>query len=144
MAEDFNFAHLELEDFAKLYSFLALQSFDRCVYVSPSMIALNNCDDIFSIQTDTIALGSDKDKNASVFLFKPTADNFNTITTGLQDFDKNGKVLYMYLILLQLLSILVLQLLHKLNNQREIYKINFYKVASQFWYYRYILRWIFF
>lgn len=89
LTEDQNTAHLKLEDFAKLYSLLALKSFDNCAYVCPSMLALKNCDDIFSTETDGLTM-VEGDEKASVFLFKPSVNHFVTITTGLKKSMING------------------------------------------------------
>ncbi len=82
-------AQLKLDDFAKLYSLLALKSFDNCAYVSPYMLALKNCDDIFSKETKGLVMMG-KDEMASVFLFKPSMDNYTTLAARLMTSGKNG------------------------------------------------------
>ncbi len=82
-------AHLKMEDLAKLHSFLALKSFDNCAYISPYMLALKNCDDIFSIKSDGLIM-AENDEKASTFLFKPSMDNYMTLTTYLRPCKLNG------------------------------------------------------
>ncbi len=89
LEEELNSAHLELEYFAKVYAFFAFKAFNNCAFVYPGMLALKNCDEIFSEETETIAMGN-IGKRASVFLFRPSTDNYNTITVGLKEFWENG------------------------------------------------------
>lgn len=77
-------ANINLEDFSKLYSLLALRSYKNCVYVSPSMLALKNCDNIFSEQTDGLVTIKD-DANAHIFLFKPSIYHFKALEAGLRN-----------------------------------------------------------
>ncbi len=85
-----NVTKLNPEDYCKLYSIVALRSFEKCAYLSPSMVALKNCDDIFSTKTESIVL-LEEDGNAVVFLFKPSLDIFKSVTTSLMNFSINGK-----------------------------------------------------
>jgi hypothetical protein len=89
LEEDRNIAQLKLDDFAKLYSLLALRSFKNCVYVSPSMLAVQNCDDIFEMQTDGFVL-LDDDAHGDVFLFKPSFSYFHALETGIKNGNLNG------------------------------------------------------
>ncbi len=77
-------------DFAKLYSVMALRSFTKCAYLSPSMFAVKNCDDIFEVKTDGLALLED-DPKADVFLFKPSFHHFKAMEEGMKNVCVNGK-----------------------------------------------------
>ncbi len=83
--EFLNTACMKLDDFAKLYAIHVLRSFDKCVFVSPSILAVKNCDDIFVTEgvTDNGLLLIENDKDASVFLFKPSINYFKSIMLGL-------------------------------------------------------------
>ncbi len=87
--ETLNTAGLKLEYFAKLYALVALQSFGNGAFVSPYMVALKNCDDIFQEKTDGFTF-LENDADATVFLFKPSLDNFKALTTGLKENTLNG------------------------------------------------------
>lgn len=89
LEEDQNSAGLKLGDFAKLYSLVALRSFKNCAFVSPSMLALKNCDDIFSNRISSFLLLEDG-MDTSVFLFKPSIEHFEALTLGLKHSNKNG------------------------------------------------------
>ncbi len=106
--ENQNKANLKLDDFAKLYSLLALKSFDSCVYVSPYMVALKNCDDIFSMETEGVVM-VDGDEKASIFSFKPSMDNYMALTTSLMTWKSNGIHPYF---------ICILSVISTLNNAR--------------------------
>lgn len=89
LEEDRNTAHLKPKDFAKLYSLLALRTFATCAYVSPSLLAVKNCDDIFMGKTNALVLLKD-DANADVFLFKPSLDHFKALAAGIHRSSHNG------------------------------------------------------
>lgn len=99
LEEALNVTRLNPEDYSKLYSLLALRSFENCAYLSPSMVAVKNCDDIFSKKTKEIVL-LDGDDHAAVFLFKPSYYIFKSVTKCLADFNINGKILSIIIILL--------------------------------------------
>lgn len=89
LEDDMNTAQLKQDDFAKLYSLLALRSFTNCAYVAPSMLAVQNCDDIFEMQTDGVVLMAD-DAHGDVFLFKPSFSCFHALETGIKKGNLNG------------------------------------------------------
>lgn len=93
LTENRTTANLNLDDFAKLYSLLALRSYKNCAFVSPSMLALKNCDDIFSEQTDGLVIG-ENDPKAHVFLFKPSFYHFKALEAGLKNCSiTSGKII---------------------------------------------------
>lgn len=59
------------------------------------MLALKNCDDIFSKETDGLVL-LEGDEHASLFLFKPSMDHFLALTTGLKNSMINGMLLCIF------------------------------------------------
>lgn len=83
--ENLNTACMKLDDFAKSYALHALRAFNKCVFVSPSMLAVQNCDDIFQTKgfNDKGLLLLENDEDASVFLFRPSMDHFKSILQGL-------------------------------------------------------------
>jgi hypothetical protein len=91
LEEALNVSKLNLGDYAKLYSLLALSSFKNGAYLSPSMLVVKNCDAIFSRETENIVL-LEEDEQASVFLFKPSLEIFKAVTASLVDSGVNGKV----------------------------------------------------
>lgn len=85
--EDRNTANLKPEEFAKLYSLTALRAFDNCAYLSPTMMALRNCDDIFAEPTEGFRM-LENATDTSVSLFKPSIKGFDALMTVLSG--KNG------------------------------------------------------
>lgn len=90
MAEDQNETLLPFEDLIKLYSISTLKCFEKCAYVSPSMLAMKNSDEIFDFEIDRFAM-IEEDERLSIFLFKPSLDTFDELVAGWKDLNKIGK-----------------------------------------------------
>lgn len=92
--EDLNTARLKSDDFAKLYSLLVLGSFKNCAYLSPCMLALKSCDDIFNEPTPGFSFLKNDDEtdneNVDVFLFKPSIDHFKALESSCKKLNING------------------------------------------------------
>lgn len=57
--------------------------------MSPYMLALKNCDDIFKEKTNEFTF-LENDAEATVFLFKPSLDHFKALIAGLKENTLNG------------------------------------------------------
>ncbi|CAL8122466.1 unnamed protein product [Orchesella dallaii] len=88
LEEDRNVANLDLGDFAKLFS-LTLRVFDKCVFLSPNMLAMKNCDEVFEKFHSLTFL---ENMDTSVFGLKPSTEIFRSLLTGLQSKNKNGGI----------------------------------------------------
>lgn len=82
-----NNGKLDKNDFAKLSGLYAMRSFDKCAYLSPSMLAMKNPDDIFDIKDDHenywLPRFPENDKDLSMFLFKPDVNLFRGLMQGM-------------------------------------------------------------
>lgn len=126
LEENLNTASMNLHDFAKLYALRALRSFDKCVFVSHSMLAVKNCDDIFSTKGFDDATGVmlvENDENASVFLFKPSISHFESILLGLGINKEHGNVFLMKVSRLCLFSLKLMITFFMITCREQIRKI---------------------
>ncbi|ODM89052.1 Glycogenin-1 [Orchesella cincta] len=71
LEEDRNSAGLKNEDFVKLFA-LTLKSFDKCVFMSPNMLVVKNCDELLDQGKDNFQQFIWTEKgDTSVILLRP-------------------------------------------------------------------------
>lgn len=73
------------QDLYKLYAVKALRMYTTAVYIAPSMIVLENCDDIFDQETNVFAF-LQNDTNASIFLFYPSLSTYSALLDNIANF----------------------------------------------------------
>ncbi|CAL8087651.1 unnamed protein product [Orchesella dallaii] len=78
LLETWNTAELQTDQFAKLFTF-TLKSFKKCVYLAPSMLVMQNADEIFEEYNDFTRFIFAKNKDSSVFMVKPSIPDFKEI-----------------------------------------------------------------
>ncbi|CAL8138972.1 unnamed protein product [Orchesella dallaii] len=77
-------ARLIMEEFVKLYA-LTLKSFEKVVYLKPSMLVIKNSDEIFNIHRETIkTLKWAEGDEFSVLLVRPSVEVFSVLIKDLE------------------------------------------------------------
>ncbi|CAL8146742.1 unnamed protein product [Orchesella dallaii] len=86
-----NSVGLRMEEFVKLYA-LTLKSFEKIVYLKPTLLAIKNSDEIFDKNKHDFDKNCDwtECENVSVLLVKPSLETFGLLMKGLQT--RNGNV----------------------------------------------------
>ncbi|CAL8084949.1 unnamed protein product [Orchesella dallaii] len=80
---------LRMEDYAKLYA-LTLKSFEKVVYLKPSMLAIKNLDEIFNVHGETIRTFEWAEGAVSLLLIRPSLETFMVLIKELET--RNGYV----------------------------------------------------
>ncbi|CAL8085253.1 unnamed protein product [Orchesella dallaii] len=80
---------LRMEDFVKLYA-LTLKSFEKVVYLKPSMLVIKNSDEVFNIRRETIkTLKWAEGEEFSVILVRPSLEAFSVLIKELEKRNAN-------------------------------------------------------
>ncbi|CAL8084898.1 unnamed protein product [Orchesella dallaii] len=95
LEEDRNTAELKNEEFVKLFA-LTLKSFEKCVYLSPNMLVLRNCDELLDQEDENCQQFVWTEKSdTSIFMVRPSLQVFNTLMKSLHS--RNGYTVEHYL-----------------------------------------------
>ncbi|CAL8129363.1 unnamed protein product [Orchesella dallaii] len=86
--EIWNTAGLKLDDFVKLFV-LTLKSFQTCVYLSPTNLAIKNCDDIFDQPCLPPGFIGVSDDELSSLLVRPSPEVFDDLMKALSYNDRS-------------------------------------------------------
>ncbi|CAL8138495.1 unnamed protein product [Orchesella dallaii] len=88
LEEDEKPTNLRMEEFVKLYG-LTLKSFQKVVYLKPSMIVIKNSDEIFDIHKKS-GFTWGEGGALSVLLMKPSLETFRILMKDLETRNGNG------------------------------------------------------
>ncbi|CAL8085082.1 unnamed protein product [Orchesella dallaii] len=90
LEEDMNTAELEIGNFAKLFAF-TLKSFDKIVMLSPTMLVVQNCDELFDIAEDNDQpLFLTEAGSTSILLVRPSLSVFKELLDGIPKRNGDG------------------------------------------------------
>ncbi|CAL8085064.1 unnamed protein product, partial [Orchesella dallaii] len=96
--EERNTAGLKSEEFVKLFA-LTLKSFERCVMLSPKMLVMSNCDELFDNGNDEEEKENENSQpliwsetgDMSILLLNPSLHLFKEVMKGIR-YEGNGEL----------------------------------------------------
>ncbi|CAL8146313.1 unnamed protein product [Orchesella dallaii] len=86
-----NSAGLRMQEFVKLYA-LTLKSFEKIVYLKPTMLAIKNSDEVFDeTMQDTVKNSDGTDgEGVNIFFVQPFLELFSVLIKNLPSISGNG------------------------------------------------------